>query len=134
MKNYVLDSYSIIAYLEGEESGKNLIPVLESALEGKAKIYLSAINWGEVYFIALREGGKELADKYLDIISKYPIEIIKADEHITLIAAKFKAFYKISYADAYAAALAEMKKAVLVTGDKEFKQIEKSIKLLWLNE
>ncbi len=38
----------------------------------------------------------------------------------------------MSYADAFAAGLAEMKKALLVTGDKEFKQIEEKIKIVWL--
>lgn len=133
MKRYVLDAHSIIAYLEGEESGKGVMPILESALEDKAEIYLSVINWGEVYYIALREGGKERAEEYRDIIAKYPVEVIDADEELTLIAAKYKAHYKMSYADAFAAGLAEMKKAVLVTGDKEFKQVERILKINFLS-
>ena len=132
MKRYVLDSHSIIAYLEGEESGKGLIPILESALEDKAEIYLSVINWGEVYYIALREGGKDRAEIYRDIMEKYPVEVVDADKEHTLIAAKYKAHYRMSYADAFAASLAEMKKAVLVTGNKEFKQIEKLITVQFL--
>jgi len=132
MKRYVLDTHSIIAYLEGEESGKGLIPILESAIEDKAELCLSVVNWGEVYYIALREGGKERAEQYRSIIAKYPIVIIDADKDLTLIAARYKAHYKMSYADAFAAGLAEMKKALLVTGDKEFKQIEEKIKIVWL--
>lgn len=132
MKRYVLDTHSIIAYLEGEEPGKGLIPILESAVEDKAELYLSVVNWGEVYYIALREGGKERAEQYRSIIAKYPIEIVEADKDLTLIAAKYKAHHKMSYADAFAAGLTEAKKASLVTGDKEFKQIEEKIKIVWL--
>jgi hypothetical protein len=37
-------------------------------------------------------------------------------------------------ADAFAAALAKEKKAELVTGDPEFKPLEKEIKVKWLVE
>ena len=47
-------------------------------------------------------------------------------------AADFKARFKISLADAFAAALAKEKKAELVTGDREFKALEKEIKIEWL--
>lgn len=132
MKKFVLDTHSIIAYLEGEESGKGLIPVLEDALEEKAEIFFSVVNWGEVYYIALREGGKQRAEQYLDIISKYPITIVDADKELTLLAGNFKALYNMSYADAFAAGLAENEKAILVTGDKEFKQVEKKIRVKFL--
>jgi predicted nucleic acid-binding protein len=133
MKKYVLDTHSVIAYLEGEESGKGVISILENALEDKAEIFFCVVNWGEVYYIALREGGKERAELYLDTISKYPLTIVDADKELTLIAAKYKAHYKMSYADAFAAGLAEMKRATLVTGDKEFKQIENILKILFLS-
>lgn len=132
MKKYVMDSYALIAYLEGEESGKSVITILEDALEGKAEIFLSIINWGEIYYIALREGGEERAELYRTTISKYPITIVEANKELTLLAAKYKAHYKISFADAFASGLAELKKAVLITGDKEFKDLENKIKILWI--
>jgi hypothetical protein len=38
----------------------------------------------------------------------------------------------MSYADAFAAAAAKFKNAELVTGDPEFKPLEKEIKINWL--
>jgi predicted nucleic acid-binding protein len=38
----------------------------------------------------------------------------------------------MSYADCFAAALAKLRKAELVTGDKEFRQIEGEIKVSWV--
>lgn len=38
----------------------------------------------------------------------------------------------MSYADCFAAALAKLRKAALVTGDKDFKQVEDEIKVHWV--
>ena len=47
-------------------------------------------------------------------------------------AADFKARFKMSLADAFAAALAKEKKAELVTGDPEFRPLHQEIKIHWL--
>ncbi|MCC7092580.1 MAG: PIN domain-containing protein, partial [Ignavibacteriaceae bacterium] len=62
----------------------------------------------------------------------YPITIVEANKELTLQAAQYKAYHKVSYADAFAAALAKMKKAQLVTGDREFKVLEREIKINWI--
>jgi ribonuclease VapC len=49
-----------------------------------------------------------------------------------LAAAQIKAQYPISYADAFAVALAQELNAAIVTGDSEFKQVESIVKLSWL--
>ena len=36
------------------------------------------------------------------------------------------------YGDCFAAALAKLRKTELLTGDEEFRQIEKEIKILWI--
>jgi len=54
------------------------------------------------------------------------------EETLVMRAAYLKAQYPISYADAFAAALAEQEKAILVTGDPDFKRLEKTIKIQWL--
>jgi predicted nucleic acid-binding protein len=38
----------------------------------------------------------------------------------------------MSYADCFAAALAKQKKALLLTGDPEFKQVDSEITIDWL--
>ncbi len=47
-------------------------------------------------------------------------------------AANFKARFKNSLADIFAAALAKEKKAAIVTGGLEFKPLKKEIKINWL--
>lgn len=132
MKTYVLDSYALLAYLEGEPSGKQVTSLFEDAIDNKIGLLMSVINWGEIYYITLREGGNERAELYLETVKDLPLEVIEADRDITLEAAKFKANNKMSYADAFAAALAIQNNATLVTGDNEFKPLEKKIRILWL--
>lgn len=132
MKRYVLDSHALLAYAEGEQGAKEVANILKEVLAEKAELFLSVINWGEMYYIALREGGKEKAEVYRNTFARYPITIVEANKELTLLAAQFKANYKISYADAFAVALAKSRKAILVTGDKEFKSLEEEIKIIWI--
>lgn len=128
----VLDSYSLIAYLEGEAGADTMIEVFRVARDSGKALFVSVVNWGEVYYITLREAGKERAEEVAHLISTLPIQIVPADLELAKRAAELKASRKMSYADCFAAALAKQRKAELVTGDKEFRQVEGEIKLLWL--
>ena len=128
----VLDAYSLMAYFEGEAGKDEMIEIFRSARDSGRLLLLSVVNWGEVFYITLREAGRERADHVAHLISTLPIQIIAADLDLTKQAAGFKATRKMSYADCFAAALAKLRKAELVTGDKEFKQVEGKVKIHWL--
>ena len=93
---------------------------------------MTSVNFGEVYYIVLRECGQEKADEIEKIIQTLPVEIVDVDIKLARDAARFKAVKKISYADCFAAALAKLHKGVLITGDKEFKVLDDEIKIAWL--
>jgi predicted nucleic acid-binding protein len=128
----VLDSYSLIAYLEGEEGADRMVELFRIARDSGRDLLLSVINWGEVYYITLREAGRERAEQSAHIISTLPIQIVPVDLELTKVAAEFKANKKMSYADCFAAALAKVRKAELATGDEEFKMVEGEVKILWI--
>jgi predicted nucleic acid-binding protein len=128
----VLDSYSLIAYLEGEEGAEKMIEIFKSARDSGRSLLLPVVNWGEVYYITLKEAGRERAEEVAHLISTLPIQIIPADLELTKRAAEFKASKKMSYADCFAAALAKLRRAELVTGDEDFKQVEGEVKILWI--
>ena len=132
MKRYVFDSYALIAYSREEKGAEAVAEIIDDGLHEKVELYLSVINWGEIYYITLRNFDLKRADLFKETIARYPIIIVEANKELTLQAAQYKAYHKISYADAFAAALAKMKKAQLVTGDKEFKVLEREIKINWL--
>ena len=66
--------------------------------------------------------------------SDKPAEGGKPNSPLTLAkqAAIGKATHQMSYANCFAAALAKQKNAELITGDPEFKAVEKEIKINWL--
>jgi len=128
----VLDSYSLIAYLEGGPGTDNMIEMFQAARDSGRDLLLSVVNWGEVYYITLREVGRERAEAVAHLISTLPIELVPVDLELTKLAAQLKATKKMSYADCFAAALAKLRKAELVTGDEEFKQVEGEIKIRWI--
>ncbi len=128
----VLDSYSLIAYFEGEKGKDTMISVFQIARDSEHPLFLCTVNWGEVFYITLREAGRERAEQIVHLISALPIQIISVDLELAKQAAEFKAVKKMSYADCFAAALAKLKKAELITGDREFRQVEGPVKVLWI--
>lgn len=128
----VLDAYSLIAYIENEPGAETIIETIRVARDSGRDLLLSVVNWGEVFYITLREAGRERANEVAQLISTLPIQIVSADIELTTQAAEFKAGKKMSYADSFAAALAKKHKAELVTGDKDFKQVEGEVKILWI--
>jgi ribonuclease VapC len=132
VKTLVLDSHPLLKYFEQEEGWQEVAELLQQASDKKCQLLLSVVNWGEVYYVALREYNEEYAEKVRHALQHMPVEIREADEEMTLQAAKLKALAGLSYADCFAAALAMKKKCELVTGDKEFKQVEKNVKVRWV--
>ena len=122
---FVFDSFALIGYLEDEPFAGWIQALLGAARKRECRIYLHAIHLGEVYYITRREKGAQGADLAYARIRSFPLTYIETiDETLLLRAASLKADYPISYADAYAAAVAEIHNAVLLTGDPEFKVLE----------
>jgi predicted nucleic acid-binding protein len=92
---------------------------------------LSVVNWGEIYCNTMREISQQAAEQQARAIAPLPIDIIGVGDDLTPArqAAIYKATHKMSCADCFAAARAKAKNAELVTGDPEFKALEKKIKI-----
>jgi predicted nucleic acid-binding protein len=93
---------------------------------------MTDVNYAEVKYSILKKDGREAWDRAARILPGLPIDFHSTTRALADTAADFKARYKISLADAFAAALAKEKKAELVTGDPEFRPLEKEIKINWL--
>ena len=134
MATKVLDSWALIAFFEDEPAAEEVEKILQRAADEKHKLLMSVVNWGEIYYNTMREVSQEAAEQKVRDIAALPIEIVAVGDDLVLArqAAIFKATHKMSYADCFAAALAKEKKAELVTGDPEFKEVEKEIKICWL--
>lgn len=122
----------MIAFFEDEPGAGKVEEILKSLLDRKAQAYMSVINWGEIYYNAMREQGAETAEKVIEQLKQYPIELVDADQKLTYEAAKLKGRYKIAYAGCIAAALSHRLNAVIVTGDPEFKKLGGKYSIQWL--
>ncbi len=131
-KALVLDAWAVIAYFEDEPAGEQVADLIASAHEEKNPIYMTVINVGEVWYTIAREVSAEEADMSVKELKDLRIQFEDADWQLTQQAAKFKSLHKMSYADCFAAALAKLKDAELVTGDPEFKALDKQITIHWL--
>jgi uncharacterized protein len=129
---YVLDTWAVIAYLEDEPSGEHVEDLIATSHEEQIPIYMSVVNVGEIWYTVAREVSEEEADASVKLLRDLRIQFEDADWTLTQEAARFKSLNKMSYADCYAAALAKIKKADLVTGDTEFKPLDGEIKISWL--
>jgi predicted nucleic acid-binding protein len=128
----VLDSHSLIAYLENERGADKMIELFQVARDSGKALLLSVVNWGEVYYITLREAGRERVEAVAHLVSTLPIQVVPVDLELTKQAAEFKALKRMSYGDCFAAALAKLRKAELVTGDPEFKQVAAEVRIFWI--
>jgi ribonuclease VapC len=123
MANFVLDSYALLAFFRKEEGGEKVEQLLNEAVADKHELHMTCINAGEVYYMAYRKDGADKANIVWKALQQFPIHIIEVDMAFTLKAAGLKAKYRLSYADAFAAALTISKKATLITGDREFETL-----------
>mgnify|MGYP003387325319 CR=1 FL=1 len=131
-KAIVLDSWAVLAYLEDEDAGPKVANLIGDAHEHGIPLLMSVVNAGEVWYIIAREVSETEADKAIDALRLLGIEFVDANWKLARVAGTFKAKNRMSFADCFAAAPAKEHKAELVTGDKEFKQIENEIKISWL--
>ena len=131
---YVLDSFAILAYLEGEEGTERVQSVLEDAAAQRRQAFLSLINLGEVLYITERERGLVEARRVLGVVDQLPLRIVGVSRGTVLAAAHIKARFPIAYADAFAAVTAQDHEAVVMTGDPEFEPLVDAglINVAWL--
>jgi predicted nucleic acid-binding protein len=131
----VLDSWALIAFFEDEPAAEQVETLLVKAEAGAHRLLLSVVNWGEIYYSTMRKVSQDAAERTAKEIAGLKIEIVGVDnENLDLArqAAIYKGTRRLSYADAFAAALAKVMNAELVTGDREFKTLEGEIRIGWL--
>ena len=132
---YVLDSFALLAYLEGEAGMPKVRTTLEGAAAGRHRVYLSLINLGEVLYVVERERGLLEAQQTLAAVDQLPLEVLPVTRATVLAAAHVKAQFPLSYADAFAVVAARDRAAVVMTGDPEFERVAESglIAIDWLS-
>jgi len=145
----VLDSWAILAWLQGEAAGevvRDLVAWVEGdeaagvrareqlgGITKRPKLFVNLINLGEVFYLLGRRRGEREGRETVEEIMSSPIEVVPASEEIVFAAAMLKLKHPIAHADGFALATAESLGAALVTGDPELKDVE-GASILWIGQ
>lgn len=114
MSTVVLDSWAVLRFLEDSPPAAGAV---EELLEHSRPL-MSWINLGEVHYVLRRAAGEDAAiETVRDLRAR--IDVRLPDESQILTAAQIKADNPMSYADAFAVALALDSDAEVWTGDPE---------------
>ena len=108
--------------------------VSELLLDSQNDCWMSIINVGELYYKVARQENINVAEEARVWLNSFPILFVDVDWPMTRQAASIKATYPLAYADCFAAALAQQLDAALVTGHREFEQLQRAglIDVEWL--
>jgi PIN domain nuclease of toxin-antitoxin system len=132
LRNSVLDSYAVLAFLFQEDGHEKVLEVLERAAAADQAAFIAAPNWAEIRYQVERKVGLRQWSETRAKLLGLPIEIVPADQQLAELAGELKATRKMSLADCFCAALALEKKADLYTGDPEFRAVAKEVRIVWL--
>ena len=135
-ERYVIDAFALLVLLR-EEAGYQMVKrLLEQAESGQVDLFLTEINWGEVYYSVVKAHGEVAGRKALGAMELLPLNFVVTTRDLVLAAAKIKARFPVSYADAFAIAAAQELDCQVVTGDPEFRRVERAglVKVAWVGE
>ncbi len=132
MPGKVLDSFALIAYFRDEPGAEAVENLLVTAGRKDVPLHMTDVNYAEVKYSIVKKDGAAAWEEAAKILQGLPIDFHSTTRALADTAADFKARFRMSLADAFAAALAKEKKAELITGDPEFKVLAKEIAIRWL--
>lgn len=131
-KTKLLDSFAVLQWTQKEQGWQRIKNLLELAKKDRETLIMSQINLGEVYYKSIRMIGLASAKKFLETFYLLPIDIIHPSHNLIWRAAEIKAEYPIALADCFAIATALESDAIILTGDPEFKIVEKLVTIEWI--
>ncbi len=125
--SYVLDTSALLAFMASED-GSALVEKILSGQENN--VYIPWPVLFEIYYVTRRARGEKEADRRYVLVKELPAIILwQMEEPVVLTAARLKAEFRISFADAIIAASAFRLNAILVHKDPEFEPLAKAIRL-----
>ena len=131
IKTYVLDANALLDLLVNGPGAERVERLIKGA-QPATPLLVSAVNWGEVFYISWQRHGEESARQTLADLLQLPIRIVPVDVPQVLKAGELKAVHKIPYVDCLAAALATLNHATLVTSDRDFEKLGRQFPVLWI--
>ena len=128
----LLDSFAMLAFLNKERGFEKVKSLLRAAEASSERLLMNEINIGEVYYVTAKDRSLERAEDFLHRLETLPILPVSNSFADVLEAARIKARFPISYADAFVVATAVRMNAAIVTGDPGFQSVPHLVTIVWL--
>jgi PIN domain nuclease of toxin-antitoxin system len=131
---FVLDACALLAFLNDEEGGEKIENILNQSADGESIVCMGITNLLEVFYGELREKGLEIAEVALSVIDAYGVTVVDTiSVPVFRTAARIKADYRCSLADAIGLATAFDLSGTFVTSDGEMLPIDRQepIDIFW---
>jgi len=127
-RRYVLDANALSGFFEARRGAAEKVRhLLGEAARQDLPLLMSAVNWGEVFYVVWRRHGEATAREAELNLLEMPIVVIAVDRERASRAGALKQKHGLGYADAFAAELAIESGALLVTADPEFQKVGKML-------
>ena len=134
LSELLVDSWPVMEWLKGRQpAAAKFRELIERTLAGETALSMSRMNYGEVIYSIRKDLPPHLREQALAAFLQMPMHFYSVDDQLVDEAAALKAVYKISYADAFAAALALRLNVPVVTGDPDFIKLSPiGLQLYWV--
>ena len=132
-RSLIFDSHALLKFFQKEKGYEKVTQLLEEIKKTGATKYINAINLGEIIYSTKKEFGDQMKLEVLANIERLNFTILPIPNDLIFQAAEYKAQYAISYADCFALASAVEHKAILVTGDPDFKKVSHLVDIVWIS-
>jgi predicted nucleic acid-binding protein len=116
----VLDTSAVLALRSDEPGAERVERLLRAARAGRATVLLSFMTRMELLYRIAKEEGRDEADSTIRLLDAAGVEWVSCEPAILEEAARIKAGGGLSVADAWIAATAAVRDALLVHKDPEF--------------
>jgi uncharacterized protein len=132
LRSYVLDANALLVLLVDQPGARRVARLLEQAKRQGLRVFMSAVNWGEVVYSLWRLRGEVEAKRLIRRVEELPVTVVPVDRERAALAGELKVVHGLGYADSFAASLAQELRATLITADPDFGKIGNKLKVEFL--
>jgi predicted nucleic acid-binding protein len=123
-RRFVLDTSAVLVLHANRPGAERVHRIIHTARQGRVQVFLSFMTRMEVLYSITAAEGEAKAVEAVRLLDSMPVAWVSCEPPVLLEAARIKAGGHLSVADAWIAATARLKDAVLVHKDPEFAAVE----------
>jgi len=124
VKRYLLDTSALLTLRDDERGADQVAGVLMQAEERHVKVFGSFITLMEIFYRVWKDEGETEGRVAFEQCKSLPIRWIHESSDLLEQAAKIKATYPLSLAEAWISATAIMENGILMHKDPEFEVVD----------